>query len=165
MSLAKQLGSAFFLSACFCLSFALVGCGPIGPLSGRTLAGPVHSQPVEDWSFVAAQETCQVETNPAEPHSVNTWCLGDGARLYVPSSMIRGPKLPSERAWVRNVLADPRLRIRIGDEVYERTAVRVTDAAEYDTARAALEKKYGLDPADRDPEREIWIFRLDPRIF
>ena len=146
-----------------CLVLALAGCGPLGPLSGGKLDGPVRTQPVENWSFVAAQETCQVETNPAEPHSVNTWCLGDGARLYVPTSMIRGPKQPGERAWVVNVGADPRVRIRIGDDVYERVAVRVTDGAEYDAARAALEQKYALDPAERDPEREIWIFRLDPR--
>jgi hypothetical protein len=163
MSMVRELSTAFMLSLAFALAFALTGCGPLGPLSGGALDGPVHAQPVEDWSFVAAQETCQVETNPAEPHSVNTWCLGDGARLYVPTSMIRGPKVPSEREWVVNVVADPRVRIRIGDEVYEGTAVRVTDAVEYDAARAALEKKYALDPADRDPEREIWIFRLDPR--
>jgi len=146
-----------------CFLLALAGCGPLGPLSGGTLGGPVHAQPVGDWAFVDAEHTCQLETNPAAPYSVNIWCLGDGARLYVPTSMIRGPKSPGERAWVVNVGADPRVRIRIGDEIYERVAVRVGDAAEYDAARSALEKKHGLDPADRDPDREIWIFRLDPR--
>jgi hypothetical protein len=77
--------------------------------------------------------------------------------------MIRGPKTPSERDWVRNVTRDPRVRVRVGDSLYERTASRVEDAAEYDAARAALERKYGLDPAERDPEREVWIYRLDPR--
>lgn len=148
---------------CIALILVLAGCGPLGPLSGGALSGPVHSKPVDDWSFVAEQENCQVETKPAEPHSVNTWCLGLGGRLYVPTSMIRGPKLPSEREWVLNAVADPRVRIRVGDQVYERVAVRVTDGSEYDAARGALEKKYALDPADRDPEREIWIFRLDPR--
>ncbi len=40
---------------------------------------------------------------------------------------------------------------------------RVTDSAEYDRARTALEKRYDLDPQERDPERTIWIYRLDPR--
>jgi hypothetical protein len=123
----------------------------------------VQTAPVSDWSFVAAETTCQLETNPREPHSVNTWCVGLGDRLYVPTSMIRGPKSPRGRDWVKNVTADPALRIRIGDAIYERVAVRVTDAPEYDAAREALERKYELDPADRDPEREVWIFRLDPR--
>ena len=142
---------------------ALSGCGPLGPLSGGSLRGPVHTQPVADWAFVDAEATCQLETNPASPHSVNTWCVGIGERLYVPTSMIRGPKSPSERDWVKNVANDPSVRIRIAGEVYERVAVRVGDAAEYDLARAALERKYELDAAERDPEREIWIFRLDAR--
>jgi len=54
--------------------------------------------------------------------------------------------------------ADPARRPR-----HARLASRVEDAGEYDRARAALEAKYDLDPAERDPEREIWIFRLDPR--
>jgi hypothetical protein len=139
---------------------ALAGCGP---LSGGALRGPVHAEPVGDWAFVAGEYACQLETNPAAPHSVNVWCLGEGERLYVPTSMIRGPKDPAEREWVQNASRDPRVRIRVGDEVYERSAVRVEAGAEYDAARAALEGKYELDPADRDPERVIWIFRLDPR--
>jgi len=123
----------------------------------------VHAGPVADFTFANAVETIQLETSPASPHSVNAWCVAIGDRLYVPTSMIRGPKVPSEREWVRNAGADPRVRIRIAGEIYERSAVRVADAAEYDAARAALEKKYELDPAARDPEREIWIFRLDPR--
>ena len=140
-----------------------LGCGPLGPLSGGRLAGALQTAPVTDWSFTESLETVQLETNPAEPHSVNTWCVGIGPRLYVPTSMIRGPKVPGERDWVKNVTADPRLRIRIDGELYERTAVRVTQPVEYESVRAALERKYGLEPEDRDPEREIWIFRLEPR--
>jgi hypothetical protein len=142
------------------LLLALGACGPIGPLSGGRLSGDVQTGPARCADEVS---TIQLETNPGEPHSVNAWCVGLGDRLYVPTSMIRGPKLPSERDWVRNATADPRVRIRIEGEIYERNAVRVTEAVEYDAAREALEKKYELDPAERDPEREIWIFRLDPR--
>jgi len=149
-----------FVSALLLLALA---CGPIGPFAGGRLSGEIVRQPVSDWSFSAEQETIQIETRPDDPHSVNTWCVGLGANLYVPSSMILGPTDPSERGWVRHVLDDPRVRIRIGDRVYERSAHRVVDADEYETARNALERKYELDPEDRDPEREIWIFRMDPR--
>jgi hypothetical protein len=142
------------------LLLVLGACGPLGPLSGGRLSGEVQVGPARCADEVS---TIQLETNPEEPHSVNAWCAGVGDRLYVPTSMIRGPKVPREREWVRNAMADPRVRIRIAGRIYERTAVRVSDAAEYDAARAALEKKYALDPAERDPEREIWIFRLDAR--
>jgi hypothetical protein len=59
--------------------------------------------------------------------------------------MIRGPKAPTERDWVKNVAADPRMRIRIAGEIYEGVAVRITDPAEYEAARAGLEKKYELE--------------------
>jgi hypothetical protein len=122
----------------------------------------VAEAPVHDWSFSDAHEQIDLETGGNDPHSVHAWCAGLGERLYVPTSMIRGPKDPSRRSWVRNVLANPRVRVRIGDALYERRAVRVEDATEYAAALAALESKYDRDPAKRDPERTIWIFRLDP---
>ena len=139
------------------------GCGgPLGPISGGALSGEVTPAPA-DWAFVNNIEQVQLETNPAAPHSVNTWIGSNAAALYLPSSMIRGPKLPTERDWVRNALADERVRLRIGDAVYELRAERVADETEAAAARAALEKKYELSADDMDPARAIWIFRLAPR--
>lgn len=140
-----------------------LGCGgPLGPLSGGALAGDVKPAPA-DWSFVASVEQVQLETNPAEPHSVNTWIGTFGGAPYLPTSMIRGPKVPTERAWVRNVEADERVRLRVGSDVYELRAERVLDAVEAEAVRAALVAKYALAADDLDPEREIWFFRLEPR--
>ncbi len=140
-----------------------VGCGgPVGPISGGALSGTVKPMPA-DWAFVESIEQVQLETNPAAPHSVNTWIGTNGGALYLPTSMIRGPKLPTEREWVRNALADDRIRVRIDGDVYELRAKRVADAAEAAGARAALEKKYALGADDMDAEREIWIFRLEQR--
>jgi len=151
-ALALLLGSAFLLA-----------CGPVGPCAGGALSGEVGPSQIQDWSFAAEIATAQLETRPDEPHSVNTWFVGIGASLYVPTSMIRGPRTPTERSWVSHVSIDPRVRIRLGEPVFERVAVRVTDESEYERARAALEAKYDLDVADRDPERTIWIYRLEPR--
>ena len=140
------------------------GCGPIGPIPGGALSGEVVSEPVADWSFADQVENAQLETRPADPHSVNTWFAGVGARLYVPTSMIWGPRHPEGRSWVAHVAEDDRVRVRLGDGIYERRAVRVADdSPEYAEARAALEARYDVTPDDRDPDRTIWIFRLDPR--
>ncbi len=149
--------------ALFVWLFSIAACGPIGPFSGGPLSGEVGPQQVSEWTFAENEETAQLETRPADPHSVNTWFVAIGDRLYVPTSMILGPKNPKERSWVTHVLADPAVRIRLAGTVYERTAQRVTETLEFAAARAALEAKYELDPAERDPEREIWIFRLDAR--
>ncbi len=150
----KRLLGALALS----LVLATTGC-PLGPFSGGRLGGEVHNAPVSDWSFVAEHETCQLETNPEDPYSVNTWCTGHGEHLYIPTSMILGPPVPTERQWVKNVQADPRVRVRIGGTVYEFTAVRVEDEALVDSVLAQLEKKH--EP--RDPDREIWLYRMQAR--
>lgn len=142
---------------------AALACGPLGPFSGGRLSGEPGPAEVADWSFVAEEELLQLETRPEDPHSVNTWFVGLGPDLYVPTSMILGPKVPSERSWVAHVQQDPDVRLRIDGRLYERTAVRVQERGEYERARDALERKYELDPAERDPERQIWIFRMDPR--
>ena len=142
---------------------ALTACGgPLGPVSGGALSGEVKPAP-SDWSFVANVEQAQLETNPADPRSVNVWLGSLGGRLYVASSLIRGPKLPTEREWVRDVEADERVRMRIEGTVYELRAVRVLDDDEAAAARAMLEQKYALASDDLDPEREVWVYALGPR--
>ena len=144
------------------LAFAS-GCGPIGPIAGGALSGPVGPAQVPDWSFADSIETAQLETRPADPHSVNIWFAAIGDRLYVSTSMILGTREPSTRGWVEHVGKDPRVRIRLGQTIFERVARRVEDDAEYAAARQALEAKYEIAAQDRDPERVIWIYRLDPR--
>ena len=141
----------------------LVACGPLGPIPGGRLSGQLGPATVDGWGFASGEQTAQLETRPAEPHSVNTWFIGIDTELYVPTSMILGPKQPTERSWVAHVAEDPSVRIRIGDVVYERVAKRLGGGAEYDRARSALEAKYELDPTERDPERDVWIYRLDSR--
>jgi len=41
--------------------------------------------------------------------------------------------------------------------------VKLPAGSEYDRALAALDAKYEQTPADRAPEREVWIYRMDPR--
>ena len=162
MEAGRNPGSAALIASFLPLALLFTAC-PLGPFSGTRLSGDVHREAVRDWSFVADVELCQIETNSADPYSVNTWCAGTATQLYVPTSMIYGPLTPSQREWVRNVLADPRVRIRVEGVVYERTATRVDDDDEYAAVRTLLERKYDLGPDDLDAEREIWIYRMEPR--
>lgn len=152
---------AFAVSALAVL--VLLGCGPIGPIPGGALSGEEGAADVSDWSFADEVETAQLETRPEDPHSVNCWFAAVGEDLYVPTSMILGPKKPELRSWVAHVAEDPRVRIRLGDAVFDREMVRVDAGPEFDAARVALEARYKIAVEDRDPEREIWIYRLDRR--
>lgn len=144
------------------LALFAVACGPSGPLPGGPLTGTVHEGPVSDWSFSDRIQEAELETNPGDPYSVTVWCAQQGGALYVPTSLKRGDEHPGERQWVRNVTMDPKVRVKLGDTIYERRAVRVSEPAELEAVRAAFAKKYALDTGDLDPGREVWIFRLDP---
>ncbi len=137
--------------------------GPIGPIPGGALSGKQGPTDVTDWSFADDVENAQLETRPNDPHSVNCWFAAVGENFYVPTSMILGPKEPELRSWVAHVAADPRLRIRLGKAVFDRASVRVEEGPEFAAARLALEARYEIAVADRDPERVIWIYRLEAR--
>lgn len=141
-----------------------IGCGPLGPIPGGRLSGEIGSDRIVDWRFASEDMTAELETRPSEPHSVHTWFVALGPDLYVPTSMILGPKDPAQRSWVSHVREDPAVRIRLEGRVFERVARRVEDPAEYDRARGALEAKYEIEESQRDPDRVIWIFRLDPKV-
>lgn len=158
-----RLGLIWQALALLTLATALACGGPMGPFPGGRLSGEVGPKRVADWSFVNDHETVQLEVRPEDPYSVNTWSVGIGPSLYVPTSMIFGPLNPTEREWVAAVEKNPAVRIRIDGVVYERSALKVEDDAESTRAREALEANHGIAPEDRDPERTIWIFRLEER--
>jgi len=149
--------TAIFVS----VSLVLYACGgPVGPFPGRSLAGSVEELP-DLGSLPAEVETVQLETRPSDPYSVNIWWLVQDGRIYVPTSLILGGEEPGERQWVKNVQADPRVRLRVENRVYELEALRVDDPEERDAARRALLAKYQED-LDAHAQK-AWIFRLEPR--
>lgn len=137
-----------------------LGCGPMGPIAGGRLRGPVEVPPAE-WSGLEAERKAQLETRPDDPHSINIWTGVVGGRLYIASSLIMGPDEPEERDWVQHVLADPRVRLRVDGRIYELEATRVEDPAVVETVRQAMMTKYDVKP---DPHSSAaWVFRLKPR--
>lgn len=149
---------------------ALCGCGPQGPqgvLPGGPLAGDAVRDPVADWRFSDDDATVAIETGAGWlRHSVTVLAVAVGPHLYVPSRQ-GGPK-----RWVRNALAEPRVRIGVDGRVYAGRAVRVADPAEADTfARAFLVKYLGIEagevrmmlepPAAGDDRMELWLFRIE----
>ena len=144
---------ALALAALFAV---LAACEPIGPIPGGKLAGELVTTPVDDWSFSNSEENLQLETRPDDPYSVNVWFVASGPRLWV--ACARGV----ESGWGAHMVADPRVRLRIADKLYERTAVRVSDQAEIDEVVVLYKTKYDYQ-RDPDEERAAVLFRMDPR--
>jgi len=129
---------------------------PIGPISGRALRGAEAAYP-SDWAFSDEYTTIALESRPDDPHSVTTICFVHDGALYVPAEG------GSTKRWTGYVVADPRVRLKIGDGVYPARAVRV-EGVEPETFLGSAGKKYPqVAEADGELPEDIWLFRIEPR--
>ncbi len=145
------------------------GLGPWGPFPGGVLWGEVAREPVADWSFVDRVGEVQVETRLGPlPWSVTTWALSHEGRLYLPSRNCR------EKRWVKNLLADPDVRVRIQGRLHELRAVLDEDPARGEGLLQQMLVKYlgieadaarPLAPPRAPGEARAYgcAFRMDPR--
>jgi hypothetical protein len=144
-----------------CLALALLilrftGLDPHGRIPGLWLSGDAVTTPVNDWSFTENVTTVKLQTQSRFllPHSVTINCLDYNGQLYVSSVYPAG----SPRGWNENALRDPHVRIKIGDKVYDRTLVLVTDPAEQEAVLQVRARKY---PQLKIPANaEIHVFHV-----
>lgn len=138
------------------LVLATACLNPSGRRPGLRLTGTVVEGPVSDWSFSKDYSEIQIEARTwyGIRHSVTTGCVSTGDALYVPSLN------PDEKRWPKLVARDPRVRVKIGGQVFERRAIRVTDESELKAAIQAIRAKRAPPPGAE--KRSIAVFRMDP---
>lgn len=159
-SLGEFLRSSSMLVLLGLTCLTCLTCGPIGPISGGHLGGEERGS-LSDWGRVAAIENAQLETNLEAPHSINIWFVVVDGNPFVATSLLRGPAEPEQREWVKNVEADPRVRIRIEGVVYPaRLEVVRESALRARLFDAYLEKYPNLDPTREQAAR---FYRVAPR--
>lgn len=129
-----------------------LGCGPV---PGGSLEGELAPAPAA-WTDALGGERamCEIESRPADPHSIQLECFARDGALYVQSHRWALAKWWPE-SWAAIWLREPDVRVRIGGSIYELRAARVSDAA----LREAMLKERGYDPV---PDG-IVLFRFDPR--
>ncbi len=133
------------------LLVVVAACDPVFVFSGGELSGTERSQPA-DWGFTRDFHTIQIETRPTDPYSVNVWGVAVNRHFYVASDS-------GESQWARAIEAEPRVRLRIGDDIYKLTAKRAEDPGELEDVIDAYIEKYGGD-RERSFVREAWVYRL-----
>ena len=142
---------ALFLS--LMLTTLIAACGdPVLLLPGGALEGSTAAAP-DSWVFTDSVDTIQLETRPGDPYSVNIWVIALGGNLYVHAGTNRA-------TWVENMEADPNVRLRVNDSIYELVASRVDDQDEFDRFSDAYERKYGRRPRNENVA-EAYLFRLE----
>lgn len=163
-TLAKIVGSIIVVLAAVLLLLSITGFEPKGcPPTDRSLTcrmpglwikGNPVTTPVTDWSFTDKIPQIEIETQTPYllPHSVTIWCAVYNGNLYVTS--YRG------RTWVEDIIRDPHVRLKIGDQVYDRTLSMVNDPAEKAAVLQAKGKKY---PQWKVPSvAAATVFRVNP---
>jgi hypothetical protein len=125
-------------------SLRLFGFAPSDLRPGLWLTGERVTEPVTDWSFTEDHQEIFVQTRTPYliPHSVTTYCASYEGDLYLFSAYYQGGVFPNERGWNRNVMRDPRVRLKIGDRLYDQTVMHVTDAATRAAVHANAVAKY-----------------------
>jgi hypothetical protein len=132
---------------------AALGCGPV---PGGSLGGEVAPAPA-DWAGPLGGDRafCEIESRPADPHSIQLECFLSGGSLYAQSHRWALADWWPVESWAEIWLAHPDVRVRIGDQIFELRAVRVNDPV----VREPMLKARGYDPV---PDG-IVLFRLEPR--
>jgi deazaflavin-dependent oxidoreductase (nitroreductase family) len=88
---------------------------------------------------LAAEHYCYLTTTgrvSGEPREIEIWFGLDGSTLY----MLSGGRDRSD--WVKNLIREPRVSVRIADQTYDGHARVVTDEGEDTLARRLLFDKY-----------------------
>ena len=144
---------------------------------GFWLTGDVVKTPVTNWSFTDAIPNIQIETHTwyLLPHVVRTDIARNGGQLYLfseyfapaPGKPDLRENFPEARFWNRMVVRDPRIRVKIGNQLFDMRAYPLTDLDQIEVARQAFLSKYAdvrqgeALPESRRPA--LYFFRLEPQ--
>ena len=155
-TLLKIVGAILVCLVLVLVVLRITGLNPHDRIPGLWLTGDLVTTPVNDWSFTDKVTNVKLQTWTwyLLPHSVTINCLAYNGQLYVSSVNPAG----TTRSWNENVLRDSHVRIKIGDKLYDRTALLVTDPAERDAVLQVRAKKY--PQLKIPPNATIHIFHL-----
>lgn len=142
----------FARSLAFSLLALTMACsGPLPFMSGGELSGEQQPSPAE-WAFEEDFGVIQLETRPEDPYSVNIAYTQRAGQLYIYAG-------DTETQWVKNMEADPLVRLRHSDVIYVLRAERVLDPEEISNFAEVWNDAsiFHRDPAELDG---VWLYRL-----
>jgi hypothetical protein len=144
------------------IALRVVGLDPHERRPGLWLQGEPATRPVSDWSFTDKYPTIYIQTRSwyLLPHSVTITCVAHNGQLYLTSVFPQGSPFPQGKSWTSNVMRDPHVRLKIGDQVFDEAVSLVTDPTE---RAAVLESKAKKYPQQRVAKTSaVYLFRVVP---
>lgn len=122
----------------------LVGVSPQDQRPGFWLKGELATYPVSDWSFTNEVKEIYVQTNTQYfiPHSVTTYSAVYNDHFYLMSAYYGGGSFPNTRSWNRNIVRDPRVRLKIDDRLFDQQVTYVDEPSIRQSVHQAFVAKY-----------------------
>jgi hypothetical protein len=148
-TVAKIVGAILVCLVLLLVVLRITGLNPIGDVPGPGnypglwLSGNVVTAPVTDWSFATQFRTDKVQTRTwyMIPHSVTTGFIVYNGQLYLTSNFAAGVPFPQGKSWVMNVMRDPHVRLKFGNNLYDCVLSPVTDPEERAAVLAARARR------------------------
>lgn len=158
--------------------------GPLGSVQGGAIrSGTLATQSSVDWkSELGGIEGTEIEFHlVSTQRSRTTGSIVHNEQLYIPcdlgfmwrrfsgSTKLLLQTMYVLKTWHEDAMQDGNIVIRIGDNLYERQLMRVTDPELLGDLRAITERQVDgsymgpLPDVSGDPDA-IWYFRVDPRL-
>jgi hypothetical protein len=131
--------------------------GPVGPFPGGALvSGELIETPVDDWSFVAAVETVELQLNADDRRSRTVWILHLDGVAYIPVSL----GFPPRKAWHRLAKREGAGVVRVNGKRYPVTLIQIEAPALLLGLAEVNSAKYPPAPGS---DIGTWYFRLESR--
>lgn len=162
MKIAK-LSALVVVAVIFVSVFTLriIGFDPVDQHPGLWLSGQVNAEPIKDWSFTDEFGEIYVQTNTryGVPHSVTTYCATYNGKFYLFSAYYQGGDFPDARAWNRNVMRDNRVRLKLGEQLYDQQLQFVSD----DSIKGAVVRRFieKYPQWDSPGMENVYVFLVD----
>jgi hypothetical protein len=139
----------------------ITGLEPRERTPGLWLKGNLVTTPVTDWAFTDQVSSVEVQTRTwyLIPHSVTTYCVAYNGRLYLDSFYPEGVEYPHGRSWNENVARDPRVRLKIGNNLHDVTLAHDTDPSDKAAVLQLVAKKY--PQLKIPPESRVQLYRVN----
>ncbi len=160
----KVVGAIVVCAVLALVVLSITGLDPNQRRAGLWLKGDGQSFPA-DWTFADKYRTIKVETHPwyLIPHSVNISFVTAQSKLYL--HVDYGPPIyapgtfPSGKSWTAAVARNPKVRLKLGSQVFDGKAFLVADSAEYDSVFDVYLQTRPRDPYN-DPSRRANVYFL-----
>ncbi len=140
--------------------------GPVAIVAGGPFTSGELVSPEPDWSFV--RDVREVEFQLVEPpRSRTTWILEHAGKAYIPCGYMTTWWGKIWKQWPIEAERDPRILLRIGENIYERRLVRIEEGPVVAPLLAELSRKYAGGssiPMEAVTSGYLWLYELAPRM-